>query len=65
MHNQQRNKPSTDEQKENNAEISKVRWIIEQGYCTLIWRFKASRTRHMGLAKVATEMTGKAICFNL
>lgn len=35
MHKTQRNKPLTDEQQQNNSEISKIRWIVEQGYGTL------------------------------
>ena len=52
MHKVQQKRPSTDEQKENNAEISKIRWIVEQLYCTLNRRFNASRGRYLGIDAV-------------
>jgi len=60
-----KNRPLTKWQKIFNRLVSKTRYVIEQGFGTLKRKFKFVRASYMGLAKVAGQLTFKAICFNL
>ena len=65
MHKGQRNTPITERQKRANKLISKVRYIVEQGFGTLKRGFNMSRASYMGTEKVNAQFTLKAMCFNL
>lgn len=61
----QKNKPLTNRQKIVNKLISKKRFIVEQGFGTLKRIFSFTRASYTTLAKVNSQLTFKAICFNL
>ena len=65
MHKGHRNTPMTERQKRANKLISKVRYIVEQGFGTLKRGFGMSRASYMGTEKVNAQFTLKAMCFNL
>jgi IS5 family transposase len=65
MHKATKNTPLTSRQKLINKLISKIRYIVEQGFGTLKRKFGLARASYMTKAKVEAQFRFKAICFNL
>lgn len=65
MHKASRANPLTEASKALNRQISKLRYIVEQGFGTLKQRFGFQRSRYRTTAGVQTEFYWKAMCFNL
>ena len=60
-----RNNPLTKEEIVHNRIISRVRFIVEQGFGTLKRRYKFERARYLGCAKTELEFYLNAMAFNL
>jgi IS5 family transposase len=60
-----RNNPLTEEEIRHNRLISRLRFIVEQGFGTLKRRYKFERTRYLGCAKTELQFYLNAMAFNL
>jgi len=65
MHKAARNTPLTERQKRKNYLISKVRYIVEQGFGTMKRPLGFSRASYFGLERVHGQALRKMICLNL
>jgi len=65
MHKAQRNSPLSDEQKDRNKEISKIRYVTEQTFGIKKLHFKYQKTRYLGTLRVFAQSIMKSICVNL
>jgi len=65
MHKAARNRPLTDRQKLKNHLISKIRYIVEQGFGTLKRPLGFSRASYFGLDRVHGQALRKMMCLNL
>ena len=59
------NTPLTEEQKEENREISKYRYVVEQTFGLLKLHFGFDRMRYIGNRKCSLEYRIKSMAFNL
>ena len=60
-----RGKPLTEDEKQRNTQLSKVRYVVEQTFGTLHRKFGCKRARYFGLRKVLAQSHLKAVCLNL
>ena len=65
MHKAVKGKPLTEEQKEENREISKYRYVVEQTFGLLKLHFGFDRMRYIGNRKCNLEYRIKSMAFNL
>ena len=65
MHKAVKGKPLTEEQKEENREISKYRYVVEQTFGLLKLHFGFDRMRYIGNRKCSLEYRIKSMAFNL
>ena len=60
-----RGKPLTEQEKQRNTQLSKVRYVVEQTFGKLHRKFGCKRVRYFGLRKVLAQSHLKAVCLNL
>lgn len=60
-----RNRPITDEERELNAQISKIRYKVERTFGSMRRWFGAGTARYVGLQKMHTQHLMEAIAYNL
>ncbi len=60
-----RGKPLTEQEKQRNIQLSKMRYVVEQTFGTLHRKFGCKRARYFGLRKVLARSHLKAVCLNL
>ena len=60
-----RGKPLTEDEKQRNTQLSKVRYVVEQTFGTLHRKFGCKRARYFSLRKVLAQNHLKAVCLNL